>query len=224
MTNESLNGAAAQPSEGGNTASEVTKADAAEVAKDEQAELKTDAQAPAEGEAKPETDPKTETADANYEIKFSEGFTPDAELLEEFVSLAKEAKLPGEAVQKIAGLSEKMMQRVFESQVEALNTRVDEWEKAVKADKDLGGDKLEQSLAVAKKAFDAVVPEPLKPLFERFDREKNPQGQGLGSHPDVIRMFIEIGKSISEDNRVVGATNSPGKRTHEERLYGNKKS
>jgi hypothetical protein len=43
-------------------------------------------------------------------------------------------------------------------------------------------------------------------LLGNYDPKDNPMGTGLGNHPEFIRAFFNIGKSISEDSVVTGGS------------------
>ncbi len=148
-------------------------------------------------------DPKIESTEAAkpdvpeaYEFKMPEHVTLDKEAADEFTTIAKELKLNQTDAQKIADVGTKMAQR----QVEAHTKRVESWVEEVKADKELGGDKLTENLSVARKALDTFgTPELMDVL----------NGSGFGSHPAVVRAFYKIGKAISEDGFVKGSPKGP---------------
>lgn len=90
------------------------------------------------------------------------------------------------------------------------------WAAATRADKELGGDRLGENLAVAKRALDALATPGLVQLLDKT---------GLGNHPDVVRAFYQAGRLIAEDSLVSGrAAPGPVGRTAHERaahaLYG----
>lgn len=219
MTQESLNESAAKPNNEDAAAQTSTETKASDV----------EAKPPAEEGAKPEGEaPKAEgakegtepSAPENYDIKFGEGFTPDPELLGEFSEIAKEAKLPAETAQKIAGLSEKLVQRMVDRQLEALNSTYEGWKTELRNDKEFGGEKLDANLAIAKKAVETFVPKEALSILEPFDPVNNPNGLGLGNHPAFVKMMHNIGKSISEDSVVVTSRSTGQKPSLAERLYG----
>lgn len=222
MTQESLTESDAKPNSEGTADKTATEAKASNVEGDQTA--KKD-EAPKGDEAKTAEDNKgTDTpAPEDYDIKFSEGFEPDAELLGEFSAIAKELKLPGESAQKIAQLGEKLSERIVSRQLEALETTRQGWETELKNDKEFGGDKLAENLAIAKKAVETFVPKEAMAFLEPFHPTDNPQGMALGSHPAFVKMMHNIGKSISEDSKVVmqkGAGTQ--KASYADRIYGNK--
>lgn len=88
----------------------------------------------------------------------------------------------------------------------------DTWEAQVKADKEIGGDALGANLAIAAKARDLGGPEFVKLLNKT----------GLGNHPAVIKTFLKIGKSLSEDKFITGGNASTEAPTAAQRLYGKK--
>jgi hypothetical protein len=73
---------------------------------------------------------------------------------------------------------------------------VETWVEQVKADKDIGGDKLDENLGIARKALDHFGTPELKDVLN---------ASGLGNHPAVIKAFVKAGKAISEDTFVTGA-------------------
>lgn len=74
-----------------------------------------------------------------------------------------------------------------------LSAAKSEWIEQSKVDKEFGGDKLKENLAVANKALKAFGSPELVALFEQ---------SGLGDHPEIIRVFYRAGKTISEDHFV----------------------
>ena len=145
-------------------------------------------QAETSTESKPEA-PKVPEA---YEFNVPEGVELDKAAVDEFSAIAKELGLDQTGAQKVADVAVKMAQR----QAEAHQAQVTSWVEEVKADKEIGGDKLNENLAMAKKALDHFGTPELKDLLNMT---------GLGNHPAVIKAFFKAGKAISEDTFVPGA-------------------
>jgi hypothetical protein len=96
----------------------------------------------------------------------------------------------------------------------ALNAVSAEWEAAITADKDIGGDKLPENLAIAKKALaDFGTPA----LTELLEKSK------LGNHPEVIRFMVKAGKAISQDSRLVTGGHATTIESAAQRMYPNMK-
>lgn len=79
----------------------------------------------------------------------------------------------------------------------------------MKADKEIGGDKLTASLSKAQQALETFGTPELKEYLNET---------GLGNHPELVKAFVKIGKAMSEDNMVSAA--NTGQRSAAEVLYG----
>lgn len=118
------------------------------------------------------------------------------EIGDEFKSVAKELGLTQEQAQKLIDLDVKRAN----AQTEAVHRATAEWQAQSKADKEFGGDALEQNVGIAQKALNTFGTDALKTLLQQT---------GLANHPEVIRAFYRAGKAISED-RFVPSTGSVG--------------
>lgn len=214
MTDVLLTSDAAPTSEGASQQTAATTPDATgtDAASTQQA---TNAQAQGEAatppaDAKPDGQvegdkdgDKPTGAPENYEdFKAPEGIALDAEVADEFKTLAKELNLPQDAAQKVADLGGKLAQKWAGQQTEAIQKAQSEWVTGTKADKEIGGDQLQANLSVAKKALDAFGTPELRTLLN---------DSGLGNHPEVIRVFYRAGKAISEDRVLTGGATQPVK-------------
>ena len=89
--------------------------------------------------------------------------------------------------------------------------KVEEWETAAKADTEIGGDKFDTNVAVAKHTLDKFFPASIKTFLN---------DTGMGSHPDVIRTMVKIAKALGEDKLVTVGTQDGGKVPLAEKFYG----
>lgn len=153
-----------------------------------------------EQEKKPEGAPET------YEFKAPDGVRFDDTVIGAFSEVAKELNLTQDQAQKVL---DKMAPVIAARQIEQIQAARAEWAEAAKTDKEFGGDKLAENLAVAKKALDAFATDELRTLLNE---------SGLGNHPEVIRVFYRAGKAISEDRFVAGQSGSPNQ-ADARRLY-----
>jgi hypothetical protein len=169
----------------------------------------------AEG-TKPEAGAETKTPEAKaddkpieYEFKAPEGVELDTELVGKFTDIAKELKLPADQAQKVVDLYAATRQ----AEADAFTKQVETWGNEVKADKEIGGKNLEESLGYARKVIDSFGDDGIKSLLD---------STGMGNHPAVVKMLVKVGKAISEDSMVRGATpsstNAP--KDHASILYG----
>lgn len=166
-----------------------------------------DAQAPA-GEQKPAAPVVPET----YEFKMPEGVTLDTEVTTELADLSKEFGLSQENAQKVADLGVKLSQKWAADQVKALEASGTEWAAATQSDAEIGGDKLDASLAAGQKALKELGTPELSKLLAQ---------SRLGNHPEVIRFFARVGQRVSTDGFVAGGQGAPNAAGDARRLYAN---
>ncbi|WFW79192.1 peptidase [Citrobacter braakii] len=169
---------------------------------------------PADGEKtadKPDDkEQKQEGAPEKYDFKPAEGQELDAAALEQFEPIARELNLTNEQAQKMVDLyGTKIMPMVQQQQAESWQKTTEQWAADVKADKEIGGDKLTGNLSAAQRALAQFGTPELKEYLE---------GTGLGNHPELVKAFIKIGKAMSEDGMVDGS--NQGQRSAAEVLYG----
>lgn len=212
-------GAAPAPSEPAAPAAEAP-APAADTAKPEgdkqppgaegdkpQEEKPADGDKPAD---KPEDEKqKQEGAPEKYEFTAGEGVELDSEALKDFEPVARDLNLTNEQAQKLVDAYPKILAGVQQRQAEAWQKQTEGWAETVKADKEIGGDKLTANLSAAQRALDQFGTQELKEYLN---------ATGLGNHPDLVKTFVKIGKAMSEDGMVDGS--NQGQRSAAEVLYG----
>jgi len=200
---------------------EETTTETKEQTTEEKAAAEATAKEAEEAKAKEGETPKG-APETYEEFQFPEGVEADAESVTEFKELAKAANLDQETAQKFAEMGPKIVTKMIDSQLKAMDQVVNGWADQTKADPELGGEKLTETLAVANKAMKAFATPELRTLLDKFDKGKNPNGTGLGNHPEFIRLMNRVGKALSEDKLVMG--NEPGHtaKSAADKLYGTK--
>lgn len=222
---------AAAPAATGTPAPAATPAATEVAATSQQAPEGQTAGDPSKGDAASTEGDKTEKAAGDpitgapeaYEFKPPEGNKFDDEVIATFSNVAKELDLSQGAAQKILdAIAPKVAERFMAKQLETMTNTINEWVGQTKADKALGGEKLNENLAVAEKALAAFGTPELRKLLGNFDVKTNPNGTGLGNHPEIIRAFYNAGKAISEDKFVPGGKQpSKGETNAAKALYPN---
>ena len=171
----------------------------------QQAETVADQQDSDESSVESETseqDTKTEGAPEKYEFNDKVADAPevlDPEVLTAFGEVAKELDLPQEAAQKVLDKVAPVMQARQAAVVEQVKL---DWANESQADKEFGGESLNDNLEIAKSSLNAFGTDALKSLL---------QESGLGNHPEVIRFMYRAGKAISEDSYVGNSEGAVGK-------------
>lgn len=144
---------------------------------------------------------KQDGAPEKYEFKAGEGVELDTEALKDFEPVARELNLTNEQAQKLVDAYPKILAGVQQRQAEAWQKQTEGWAEAVKADKEIGGDKLTANLSAAQRALEQFGDPELKEYLD---------STGLGNHPALVKAFIKVGKAMSEDKVVTGGHESGG--------------
>ena len=151
-------------------------------------------------------------APVEYTFKFEDGVEVDKAFTDEIAAYAKEHKLDPKHAQKTADFAVKFAEDMAERYTNQVVELRNQWANEVRADKELGGDKLPEVLAGANK----VLAE-----FGSAELIKVLKDSGLGNHPEVVRVFHNVHKLISQDSvaQAIGQASSAGK-TREQKYYG----
>jgi hypothetical protein len=157
---------------------------------------------------KPPADGKGDTALEYTAFELPEGMELDAKASEQFTEIAKDLKLPQEAAQKLVSLYAKQMQAQQEVHAEAVKG----WQAEIKADKDLGGDKLPESMTAVSTVMSKFGTPALKEYLD---------ATGLGNHPELFRFVANVGKAMSEDTFVRGGNSTVANAKSAQAVYPN---
>lgn len=144
---------------------------------------------------------KQDGAPEKYEFTAGEGVELDTEALKDFEPVARELNLTNEQAQKLVDAYPKILAGVQQRQAEAWQKQTEGWAETVKADKEIGGDKLTANLSAAQRALEQFGDPELKEYLD---------STGLGNHPALVKAFIKVGKAMSEDKVVTGGHESGG--------------
>ena len=144
---------------------------------------------------------KQDGAPEKYEFTAGEGVELDTEALKDFEPVARELNLTNEQAQKLVDAYPKILAGVQQRQAEAWQAQTEQWAADVKADKEIGGDKLTANLSAAQRALEQFGDPELKEYLD---------STGLGNHPALVKAFIKVGKAMSEDKVVTGGHESGG--------------
>lgn len=173
--------------------------------------LLTDAPTTPEGTTSPTPDaPAAESAATPeapvapvYEFVAPEGVTLDAGLIAQVTPLFAAANLAPETAQQLVDVYAAHQSAMHVAQVAA-------WTDAVKADPEIGGAKLEATLASAKRVLHAHA----SPEFMTYL-----ETTGLGSHPEAVRMFAKLGELTREDTTIRAASGGLPEKSAASLLY-----
>lgn len=128
----------------------------------------------------------------------------------EFVKIARNLGLSEEQTQKLAEHSAAARATTLDAQRAARNRQVDDWNKALREDKDFGGEKFAENVEY----FKAGV----KHLDESGELTALLEETGYGSHPAVVRAVARIGRQLNGD-RIIGRGVTANDRQLAERYF-----
>lgn len=185
---------------------ETTLLTGTEVPATTQQQTETQTEEPKTEEVKTE-EVKVEGAPEKYEFKAPEGKTYDPAVVEPFAAAAKEANLSQSVAQAMLDKMAPVVATRLGDQVKAEQTR---WLESTKSDPEIGGVHLAENVSIANKAVRQFAPPVLQELLKTT---------GFANHPEFIRMFVKIGKGMSEDKFVTGQGSSTSSKSTAEILY-----
>ena len=160
------------------------------------------------GDGGEKPDDKPAGAPEKYEIALPDGYTMDEATFTKAEPVLRELNLTNEQASKLAGV----IAEVRASEAEAFVQQVQEWGNATIADPEIGGKALQENLQAGRRALATHGTPELKALLDNT---------GLGNHPEVVRFFTRIGKTIPvEDKVVTGERSGSSTKSYAERIYG----
>ncbi len=133
-------------------------------------------------------------------FKLPEGASVDPESLAAATDLFRGSALNQEQAQKFIDLAVSREQAAVQKGAQAFVDLQNKWVSEIKADPDIGGDKLHASLASASRAIDRLGVPGLREALNLT---------GAGNHPAVVKAFVRLGQMVSEDRFLPGKDAAP---------------
>lgn len=153
-----------------------------------------------------------------YELAGTDGAELDPVALEAAEPVFKELGLTNDQAQKLIPVAEQFAKSIGDRLNQQILTSVaaerKAWLEEAKADEEIGGAKWDDTLVTAAKGLDGLgFPKGSK--FRALLDES-----GLGNHPEMIRAFAKVGRTISEDSDFPrSGVATTGARTAADTLY-----
>ena len=144
------------------------------------------------------------------DFTYPEGTVVDETIQDAFKAAAKEAGLTQAQAQHLTDMGSLMRTKVMADHQAAQAQVYNDWAEQSRSDKEFGGAKMDENLAIAGKAINAFATPELKALLD---------STGIGNHPEMIRAFYRAGKAMSEDNLVPGGKGPAATSSLADRLY-----
>ena len=197
------------------TAQDTTQADAGRKAADDGEAQDTGADTRASDTKKAEATSSAKGKETQmpekYDLKLPKGSLLDSSAIERISAHAKAKGLSNEAAQELMDREEQAIVSYHEGQMKQVEEIRTGWLKAAETDKEIGGDKFKENAELAKRVVER---------FGTAEFKKAMNETGFGNHPEVIRIFVRIGKMMADDQLVHPKSQTGGSRPVEEVFYG----
>lgn len=210
----------AKPAEPAPAAAEPAKPAEAPTA---QAAVQAEAAKPADPTKDPTILGKEPEAPVVYDIKLPEGLSKDQfPGMSDFTNILGEHKISAETGQALFDLYAREVQAlpaaIEKAQADQWSATQKEWQDAVRADPEIGGNRMETALRQATSVIEQFggTPEEKKALRTALNLT------GAGNHPTIIRFLSRVGKGLAEPLPVPAQNPKPAPgpgRTRAERRY-----
>lgn len=139
----------------------------------------------------------TPTAPEAYEPFDIDGQQFSEEQVQGFAATARELGLSQENAQKMFA---SMVPTAREYLMKDLMVKSKEWASLSAKDPEIGGADFEAKRGIASQAYKHYATPELRAILN---------GSGLGAHPEVVRLFYRIGKTMQQDTGVTGSASAP---------------
>lgn len=139
-----------------------------------------------------------------------EGYAMSEQQLAEVSPLFKDLGLTQEQADKLVAFDAKRALAAEQAGLEQRQGLVTGWEKSLREDAAFGGANFDANVGVAQKALAQFGTPELSTMLKE---------SGLGSHPEVVRLFHRIGQQLAEGQLHSGSGNNTRK-SNEEVFYG----
>ncbi len=182
---------------------------AAAVTKDSQAKEKETVPAEAAKAAEAVTPEK-------YELKLMENSALELAAVEKISSYAKEKGLSQEAAQELLAREDEAVTSFRDNQITKHMEMRTQWVESIKADKEFGGDKFNESAEIAKRVINEFADAELKSALDVT---------GYGDNPALFKFVVKVGQKLKvlNDSYVKASAPSAPKRDMADIMYPNHK-
>ena len=202
QTSEEKAAAEAKAAEEGKSLEEIKAAEEAKAAEE--------GKSPEEIKAAEEKKEKEGAPESYADFNMPEGMEVDKGMMETFLPLAKEGKLSQEGAQKFVDLYSKGLKDSVDAHVKDWADAMGKWKDDTKADKEVGGERFDQTQVNVNLALKTFGNEKLSEMLEVT---------GVGNHVEFVRFFDKIGALVANDKIDLGNVANAETRTQAEIMY-----
>jgi len=163
-------------------------------------------------EKKPEEKKPESKAPEKYELKLPKDTLLKPTVVERIAAEAKAQGLTNEQAQALLEREDRAVKEFRGEQQVFLDTKKVEWKEASSTDEEIGGENFARNSELAARVVNRFGTDALKREMDQT---------GYGNHPELVRLLVRIGHSMSEDQLVLpGAQPGGPKKTRAQKFYG----
>lgn len=144
-------------------------------------------------------------------LKLPEGFTLNKEAFGEFAKIASKAGMTQEQMQTYVENLAKSTMEVAQAPYKLWADTQAQWQKDLKEDKEIGGDKLDANLAIGEKFISTLPNAKEVRAALKFT--------GAGNNPQIVKAFIAAGRLVAEGKPVTGSPGGGAKKSAAATFY-----
>lgn len=164
--------------------------------------------------AAPEPQPAVPEAIVYEPFALPEGMSVEPEALEQAHALFAESRLPQKQAQRFIDLALAREKAAAERGVKAFHDLQAKWVAEIKADPEIGGERLGAAVASASRVLERLA---IPGLREALNMT------GAGNHPAIVKAFVRIGRLLAEDRFGPGGNGTGHQhRSPAEVIYGSR--
>lgn len=155
---------------------------------------------------KPDDQKPEPRAPAEYtDFTFSEGMKLDEQGLKDFKTFAKEQDLTQAQAQKLLDFGSEKLKAQIEAPYRLWADTQKKWQEELKADPEIGGTKLKESIATSARVFQPSESNPFCKTAEEAKALKDAINiTGAGNNPAIVKVFVRMGELLKEPAHLQG--------------------
>lgn len=146
------------------------------------------------------------------EFDIPDGITVDQGDMNAYRDLSGQMGLSQDQAQKLLSFEADRLRQMDDRLTDQRMEQARNWAEAAQSDAEYGGDAFNRNVALARHAVDTFASPEVRDMLE---------ATGLGSHPEFIRMFWKMGRSVASDGALTGGQGGGSTRLDNRSLFPN---
>lgn len=155
--------------------------------------------------------PPAPPVEVKFDLKVPEKSLLDQARVDQIKAFAKEKNLTNDQAQVIVDRESDAVGTFKAAQDKAFTDQKAGWVDEIKSHPEIGGAKFDESISLASRVVEKFGTPKFKEILN---------STGLGNHPELVAVFVNIGKAYGEDKLIIAPPPGPEKKSAAKVLYG----